>query len=142
MRGGAKAFVAIVFAAAAAVTVFAANEASSHVPKPQITIEQGDKCVEDTQFMRRQHMNLLRHQRDETVHRGVRQARHSLQGCIDCHASRKTGSVIGGPDAFCEGCHSYASVKLDCFECHSPDTRPGGKASAVMRTGTHEGGAQ
>lgn len=91
--------------------------------------------------MRRQHMRLLQHQREETVRKGVRQGRYSLQGCIDCHAGRKTGSVVGAQDAFCEGCHSYAAVKLDCFGCHSPNARPDAKASsAQIRAGMHDGG--
>ena len=84
--------------------------------------------------MRKNHMNLLKHQRDETVHKGVRDTRHSLKGCIECHASKKTGSVLGAHDSgkgtnFCEGCHSYVAVKLDCFECHQP--KAGFKAAGV-----------
>jgi hypothetical protein len=131
VRSRTKALVAIVVAAAAAVTGFAANEVSSRVPKPQLIIERDGKCVEETQFMRRSHMNLLRHQRDETVHKGVRETRHSLQGCVDCHASRKTGSVVGSADAFCEGCHSYVGVKPDCFDCHSPKARPAASADSA-----------
>lgn len=96
---------------------FAAD--TSRVPAPTITIEKGDKCVRDPEFMRRNHMELLKHQRDETVHKGVRGTDISLKGCIDCHASRKTNSVIGSNENFCQSCHSYAAVKLDCFECHS-----------------------
>ena len=39
------------------------------------------------EVMRRTHMEMLKHQRDETVHGGVRGARASLVGCVDCHAS-------------------------------------------------------
>lgn len=79
----------------------------------------GDKCVRDTDYMRRNHMNLLKHQRDDTMRKGIRTTQYSLKGCIDCHASPKNNSVIGTKDNFCQGCHSYAAVKLDCFECHS-----------------------
>jgi hypothetical protein len=89
------------------------------VPKPAIAAEAGTKCVEDTAFMRRNHMELLKHHRDRTVHEGVRTTQHSLANCIACHASRETGRVTGSKDAFCEGCHTYAAVKLDCFECHT-----------------------
>ncbi len=68
--------------------------------------------------MRRNHMELLKHQRDRTVHEGIRTVRHSLNNCIACHAGKKTGRVTGS-DGFCESCHRYASVKLDCFECHA-----------------------
>jgi hypothetical protein len=70
--------------------------------------------------MRRTHMDRLRHQRDKTMHQGERHAKASLNGCIECHASKSNGSVLGGTENFCQGCHSYAAVKLDCFECHQP----------------------
>ena len=31
----------------------------------------------------------------------------------------ETGSVAAAPTNFCVSCHSYAAVKLDCFECHA-----------------------
>ena len=89
------------------------------VPKPVIEAGKGEKCVESTEFMRRNHMELLKHQRDETMHNGIRTRSYSLKGCIECHASRKTNSVIGTDQNFCQSCHSYAAVKLDCFECHA-----------------------
>lgn len=79
----------------------------------------GDKCVQDTDYMRRNHMVLLKHQRNDTMRKGIRTTQFSLKNCIDCHASTKNNSVIGTNDNFCQGCHSYAAVKLDCFECHS-----------------------
>ena len=83
------------------------------------------KCVEDTPYMLRNHMELLKHHRDRTVHEGVRTTQYSLANCVACHASKETGRVTGSKDAFCEGCHQYAAVKLDCFECHAdrPEVR-------------------
>jgi len=112
---------------------------TSRVPKPLVETGKGDKCVEDTQFMRRNHMKLLKHQRDETVHRGIRTAQHSLKGCIDCHASRKTGSVAASNENFCQTCHSYAAVTIDCFECHASKPAPGTQQSrAPSRATTRE----
>ena len=90
---------------------------------PVLDAPRGGKCVEDAATMRRSHMDFLRHQRDETVHRGIRGARHSLAGCVECHANAKDGAVLGSPSHFCQGCHAYAAVKLDCFECHASRTR-------------------
>ena len=28
-------------------------------------------------------------------------------------------AVAAAPGDFCLSCHSYAAVKIDCFECHS-----------------------
>ena len=92
--------------------------ASGRVPKPVIDIARPGKCVEATETMRREHPDMLKHQRDLTVHEGIRTQKHSLKECIACHASRKTGSVLG-KNGFCQSCHEYASVKIDCFNCHS-----------------------
>jgi hypothetical protein len=82
----------------------------------------GSQCVADPAFMRRNHMDLLRHQRDDTVRGGVRVGQYSLKACIECHASRQTGSVVKAETNFCVSCHSYAAVKIDCFECHASTT--------------------
>ena len=82
-------------------------------------IAKGDKCVRDGEYMRRNHMNILKHQRDETMRKGIRGSQDSLKNCVDCHVNPKTNSVASSKEDFCMGCHSYAAVKLDCFECHS-----------------------
>lgn len=84
----------------------------------------GSRCVEPPELMRRLHMQRLRHQRDLTVHAGERGSKYRLQGCIDCHASAATGSVAAAPTDFCVGCHAYAAVRIDCFECHNPKAAP------------------
>ena len=97
-------------------------------PKPVITqAVKGEQCVEDTDYMRRNHMKVLMHHRDEAVLDGVRTKKYSLKECINCHASETTGSVAAAKDDFCISCHSYASVKIDCFDCHS--TKPQGSVA-------------
>ena len=96
-----------------------AQAAASRVTQPVIEKARGGQCVEDPALMRRTHMELLRHQRDDTVRGGIRGARHSLKECVACHASKTSGSVIAAPTNFCVSCHSYAAVKIDCFECHA-----------------------
>ena len=39
----------------------------------------GDQCVEPSDIMRRNHMTYLMHQRDETVIKGIRGKKYSLQ---------------------------------------------------------------
>ena len=97
-------------------------------PKPDIPKGKGDQCVEDTDFMRKNHMEILLHQRDETMHRGVRTKKHALKECIECHAVYDTsGQPISHLDSkhFCVQCHEYASVSIDCFDCHT--SKPGAK---------------
>jgi hypothetical protein len=86
---------------------------------PKIDIGKGGQCVEDPQWMRKNHMHLLKHGRDDALRRGIRDDKHSLKNCIECHASTKDDSVIAREDSFCVSCHSYEAVKIDCFECHS-----------------------
>ena len=97
--------------------------------KPVIEIANPGKCIAPVEEMRRNHMEMLKHQRDRTLRQGIRGEPASLNACIECHASKKTGSVLGGNENFCQGCHTYAAVKLDCFECHQP--KAGFKAAGV-----------
>jgi len=94
----------------------------------------GAQCIADTEFMRRHHMELLSHQRDKTVHQGVRGADASLQGCISCHASTRTGSVAKAPADFCVACHAYAAVQIDCFDCHASTPTPTAVAAGAEGT--------
>ncbi len=95
-----------------------AHDTKSGVPIPRPKTPEGKKCVEPTDVMRTQHMELIQHQRDETMYRGIRTKKYSLKNCVDCHADPKTKSVLG-KDGFCESCHSYAAVSIDCFSCHT-----------------------
>jgi hypothetical protein len=97
--------------------------AAAGVDLPTLEKGKGEKCVEDTQYMRKNHMDLLKHHRDDTMRKGIRTTKHSLKKCIECHASEKSGSVAASKEDFCAACHSYVSVKLDCWDCHA--TKPG-----------------
>lgn len=102
----------------------AGQESSSlgnvNVPQPPRPAD-ATQCVEPTEVMRRDHMNFLLHQRDDTVIDGIRTPKYSLVGCIDCHNPASGEKVVRyeDPEHFCAGCHLYASVKIDCFECHA-----------------------
>ncbi len=104
-------------------------------------IAKGDKCVRDEDYMRRNHMKLLKHQRDDTMRKGIRGSQDSLKNCIECHVNPKTNSVASTKEDFCMGCHSYAAVKLDCFECHSskPKTPAAGMHPIVSPEQKSEG---
>jgi hypothetical protein len=97
--------------------VSAAWASETIAPKPDIG--RGGVCVKDPQWMRQNHMHLLKHQRSEAVRKGVRDEKVSLKNCIECHASTKDDSVIARDDSFCVACHKYEAVSIDCFECHS-----------------------
>jgi len=106
----------------AALTQVAANT-QSDVNGPVIPpAAKGDQCVADTALMRTDHMDLLNHQRDETVIEGIRNKPFSLVGCVNCHAQTTTEGApirIDAEGQFCQSCHAYAAVKIDCFTCHA-----------------------
>ena len=110
----------------------------SRVPYPDIPRGKGELCVTETDFMLRNHMNLLGHQRDQTLREGIRGARFSLKGCVDCHAvpgADGTPVGAGDPRFFCTACHLYTAVRIDCFECHASRPEAPGQARAPDATG-------
>jgi len=93
-------------------------------PFPTIHEPEGEgvKCVQPEDEMRRNHMKYILHQRDRTMHEGIRTEKYSLAACIDCHVEPDANGQIAEHDSsehFCNGCHEYASVQIDCFECHA-----------------------
>ena len=95
------------------------------VVKPDIKIDtpvikqlEKKECVESKAFMRAEHMKLLNEWRDAALRHGERVYEStsgktyeiSLQNtCLRCHSNRKK---------FCDECHSYATVKPYCWDCH------------------------
>ena len=96
----------------------------AEIPFPNIHEPEGDgvECVQPEDEMRRNHMNYILHQRDETVQKGIRTETYSFSKCIDCHVQPdENGNIASHKDDehFCVSCHEYASVQIDCFECHA-----------------------
>jgi predicted CXXCH cytochrome family protein len=124
-------------------TAVAAAPALAGTPLPDIPkAVKGEQCVEDTQFMRKNHMELLMHQRDETMHKGIRTKKHSLKECFSCHVVKGADNkpvTAADPRHFCSQCHSYAAVQVDCFQCHA--STPSADANAPYRAASRtEGG--
>ena len=72
-------------------------------------------------LMRKDHKDLLRHKRDETMIRGIRTKDNSLKACINCHVPKSyKGKVLRhtDPEHFCATCHQYVAAQPDCFQCH------------------------
>jgi hypothetical protein len=98
--------------------------AQAETPFPTIhePSDESLKCIQPEDEMRRNHMNYILHERDETMHEGVRNEPGSLAACIDCHVEPNENGEIAGIDSdehFCSSCHTYASVQIDCFQCHA-----------------------
>jgi len=72
-------------------------------------------------LMRKDHKDLLRHKRDDTMIRGVRTKDNSLKACINCHVPKQhNGKILRhtDPEHFCATCHQYVAAQPDCFKCH------------------------
>ncbi|MFV2032202.1 MAG: hypothetical protein ACC663_06870 [Gammaproteobacteria bacterium] len=96
-------------------------------------LPRGEFCVAPAEEMRREHMNMLLHQRDKTVKQGIRDKQASLVECINCHVTPDASGKVarsGEKGFFCSACHIPASVKIDCFQCHTD--RPADAISQLM----------
>lgn len=113
--------VGLMFSASQATAAESAPPAASAARGLQPLVEKarGGQCVDESAFMRRNHMKLLMHQRNDTLRGGIRTGKYSLKECVACHASQTSQSVNAEPGNFCQSCHNYAAVKIDCFECHA-----------------------
>jgi len=100
-----------------------------------------EQCVEPTPDMRKNHMEYILHQRDLTMHKGIRTKQHSLKACINCHVPENKDVHYGDDKHFCSSCHNYAAVNIDCFECHAdtPGNLP--KQSMNMSSFPHHAAA-
>ena len=80
--------------------------------------EKGKECVEPTEWMQAEHMQLLDEWRDTVVRNAERiyvnaegkEFNMSLSNtCLDCHSNKTE---------FCDRCHEYASIEPYCWDCH------------------------
>lgn len=86
---------------------------------PQIRALEVKKCIEDTQYMRANHMELLSEWKSQVVRGGNRiyTAKDGQQylmcieeTCLECHSNK---------EEFCDICHKYAGVEPNCWDCHN-----------------------
>ena len=110
-----KSLLAIVGSAALALSSFAVAD-SDLLATAKAKSEQ---CVEPTDEMRKNHMEYILHQRDKTMHEGIRTKTYSLKECINCHVPENTEARFGDDKHFCSACHNFAAVSIDCFQCHA-----------------------
>ena len=90
---------------------------ATYVPELEKAVK-GENCVEDIEYMRASHMDLLNIWRDRVVRQGERihvapdGTKYNMSltlTCLDCHASK---------ERFCNKCHDYMSVDPYCWDCH------------------------
>jgi hypothetical protein len=100
------------------------HTAVAETPFPTIhePADESLKCIHPEDEMRRNHMKYILHERDETMHEGIRNEPASLANCINCHVTPDDkGEIadINSDEHFCNACHQYAAVQIDCFQCHA-----------------------
>jgi hypothetical protein len=96
------------------------NSPGPFIPKAQRRYSDEQGCVEPTGEMRANHMKYILDQRDATMHEGIRTRQYSLVECINCHVSDAPDAPrIDSEKHFCNSCHTYAGVSIDCFQCHA-----------------------
>lgn len=87
---------------------------------PEIARLAVKECIEDTHYMRSNHMQLLSDWKVEVVREGNRiyiadkdnkEYNMSLQNsCLDCHSNKAE---------FCDACHTYSGIETpNCWTCH------------------------
>lgn len=99
----------------------AATAATAGSLLPEVPKATGEAHEEGNAYWRKNHMDLLRHDRDLTMREGERDVQASLGECIECHAvadEAGTPVTIADERHFCRVCHDFAAVKPDCFMCH------------------------
>ena len=96
------------------------NTSGPFIPKAQRRYSDTQGCVEPTDEMRTNHMEYILDQRDATMHEGIRTTQYSLNECINCHVSDAPDAPRADSEKhFCNSCHTYAAVSIDCFQCHA-----------------------
>jgi len=118
----------------------AASAQSDSVVTPGSKAAGMDACVAPTAEMRRYHMAYLKHDRDKTVHEGIRDLKNSLADCVDCHAAKDGDGgylSVNSDGQFCDRCHNYMAVTLACFQCHRKTPADRDASSAKTISGDH-----
>lgn len=109
-----------------APTSFAASQFHGDICKLD---KDSKECAQAKAWMRRNHHDVLKHERSRTLRQGIRARADgkplygSLRACVSCHIQKDKETrqypKITSAKHHCSGCHKKAAVKLDCFECHS-----------------------
>ena len=118
-----------------ALLPFVVNAGSAKQPlelsfdTPEIGALAEQKCIENTEFMKSSHMQMLDQWRLDVVRYGDttytatdgQTYDKSLDDtCLNCHSNK---------EEFCDKCHTYEGVEPYCWDCHDPQgsSSEGGK---------------
>lgn len=94
------------------ITNAASGGLLKQAPEPNPMLPEG-KCVEDTDYMRANHMRELILAKWNFYLTGQKSEEFSLRKCFTCHEAKSK---------FCDKCHDYAGIKPRCASadggCH------------------------
>ena len=113
-----KALITIAGTAIAFTAIASSGEKPSFAPDVPHPTNGSTECVQPEDEMKKNHMKYILHQRDATMHEGIRTKTYSLKECINCHVPKNSEVRFGDDKHFCSSCHNYAGVSIDCFQCH------------------------
>jgi hypothetical protein len=109
----------VVFLAVVSFPVWQPLVSAGEAAAPKLELPKDESaCIEPTEYMTANHMNLLNDWRDAVVREGRKQhistsgKKHVMsltKTCLSCHTNR---------DTFCTRCHDYADVEPPCWDCH------------------------
>jgi hypothetical protein len=98
---------------------YSAGPGEASYEKPELELpKDAQECIEPTEWIRANHMELLDNWRDKVVREDKtiyvsssgEEITMSLQNtCMDCHTSKTE---------FCDKCHNAAAVSPYCWDCH------------------------
>lgn len=81
-------------------------------------LKEHKECVMPAEYMKANHMTLLKEWRDSVIRSGdrspvtvrtIKYEKSLTQTCLKCHNNKP---------AFCDKCHGYLSVTPSCWNCH------------------------
>ena len=85
------------------------------------------ECVENTEFMRTNHMVLLNDWRNEVVREGKRTFVSNDHKTFDMSLSETCLNCHSNTSQFCDQCHNYMGVSPYCWDCHIETNKPESK---------------
>lgn len=107
------------FVALVGFPLWYALAATGDAARPELELPTDQtRCVEDTEYMTANHMDLLNRWRNAVVREGQKEYVSAsgqvfimslTKTCLDCHTNR---------DNFCTRCHDYSDVSPKCWDCH------------------------
>ena len=96
--------------------ILLSNSALADTPLPDIHEPEGKgvKCIQPEDEIRRNHMKYILHERNETMHEGIRDEPESLANCINCHIFPDKNGVVPRIDS-----KDHFDIGDGAFQCHA-----------------------